>query len=185
MQKAWQEFIDGNDTSFSLIYNTYYKKMIAYGIAIGFCEHLCKDAVQDVFYTICHSRKKLGYVEKVESYLLHCLKNRLFDIYKIRKNIECLCLENSIIDQDTDSIGKIINEENQLLIKGEIERLFKKLKPEQMEVVYCRFYNDLKFNEIAILMNMSTDAVKKLLYRTLKIMSKESKATSAAYNYFP
>ena len=144
MQQTWLEFIDGNDTSFSLIYDVYHKRMIAYGIAIGFCEHLCKDAVQDVFYTICHSRKKLGHVENVESYLLHCLKNRLFDIYKIRKNTECLCSENSIIDQDTDSIGKIINEENQLLIKGEIERLFKKLKPEQKKVIYCRFYHNLK-----------------------------------------
>ena len=179
MKQTWQEFIGGNDTAFSLVYNTYHTNMLAYGIAIGFCEHLCKDAVHDVFCTICHSKEKLGSVENVEAYLLHCLKNRLFDIYKERKKINCICSDSPIIDQDADSMGKIINEENQLLLNREVERLLKKINPKQRKVVYCRFHHNLKFNEIAVMMNMSPDAVKKMLYRTLRLMKQESKAAFA------
>lgn len=177
MKQTWQEFIGGNDTAFSLVYNTYHKNMIAYGIAIGFCEHLCKDAVQDIFCTICHSREKLVHVENVEAYLLHCVKNRLFDIYKDRKRMNSVSYDNPIIDQDADSMGKIINEENQVLIKEEVERLLKKLKPKQRKIVYCRFHHNLKFDEIAVVVDMSADAVKKVLYRSLKLLGQEQEVT--------
>lgn len=182
--QAWHQFIGGDDSAFSLVYETYRKKMCTYGIAIGFCEYLCNDAIQDIFCTLCLNRGKLEHVENVESYLLHCLKNRLFDIYKEQKKLNCTSYDNLIIDQDVDSIGKIINEENQLLINEEVQRLLKKLKPKQRKVVYCRFHHNLKFNEIGVLMDMSPDAVKKLLYRALKIMKQEGNASSTAYNYF-
>ena len=175
---------DTGVTTFTTIYSTYYKKMYTYGIAIGFCEHLCKDAVQDVFCTIFNSKKSLDYVDNVESYLLHCMKNRLFDIYKERKKINCICHDNVIIDQEEDSMGKIINEENQEIIKKQIDRLLKKLESKQRKIVYCRFHHNLKFNEIGGLMDMSPDAVKKLLYRTLKTMRRESEAYSMGYSCF-
>ena len=180
---AWQKFIDGDNDALALIYERYFRKMCSYGIVIGFCEHLCKDAVQDVFCSIYDSRKKLGHVEDVEAYLLKCLKHRLFDIYKERKKINCVNCENLWIDLEDDLIDTIINEENQLMINNEVERLLKKLKPRQREVVYCRFHHNLKFNEIGVLMDMSPDAAKKLLYRTLKVMRREDDASSTAYNY--
>ena len=56
----WQKFInEGDNLSFSLVYNTYVEILYAYGIHLGFRDELCKDAIQDVFYNI--------YVKKSES----------------------------------------------------------------------------------------------------------------------
>ena len=184
MHQTWQEFVRGSDSSFTLVYKTYFKNMIAYGIVLGFCEQLCKDAVQDVFCTIYDSRKKLGDVENVKSYLLQCLKYRLFDIYKKRKKIGCISCDSLIIDLEEDLMNKIIDEENQMLIDKEVERLLNKLPPKQRKIVYCRFHHNLKFNEIAVVMGMSSDATKKLLYRTLKTMRRESDASSRTCSYF-
>lgn len=184
MQQKWQDFVNGDDSSFTIVYKSYFKNMLAYGIVLGFCEHVCKDAVQDVFYSIYCSREKLGYVENVESYLIQCMKNRLFDIYKKRKRLNCITFDNLLIDLEEDLMSKILDEENQILIKKEVERLLKKLPPRQRKVVYCRFHHNLKFNEIAVVMDISSDAAKKLLYRTLKVMRKESESSSRAYNYF-
>ncbi len=98
--------------------------------------------------------------------------------------MDCTSYDNLIIDQEADSIDKIINEENELLVNKEIERLLKKLKPKQRKVVYCRFQHNLKFNEIGVLMDMKPDAVKKLLYRTLKTMRQKSWASTIGSSYF-
>lgn len=180
--QAWQEFIGGDDSAFSLVYETYSKKMSDYGIAIGFCKELCKDAIQDVFCTICLSRKKLGHIENVEMYLLRCLKNRLFDIYKEEKRIRCInCDDVIIIDHDENVLNKITKKENLLLIKEETERLLKKLPPNHRKIILCRFNHNLKYSEIAAIMNMTPDAVKKQLYRSLKLMEQEVKSNSTNY----
>lgn len=178
------ELICNTETGFSSIYETYHKRMYAYGITIGFCEFLCKDAIQDVFYTLYTDKEKLEQVDNVEAYLLHCLKNRLFDIYKDQKRMSCTGYNDLIIDQDVDSISKIINEENKLLRNKEIARLLKKLNPKQRTIIYSRFHHNLKFNEIAVLMNMSPDAVKKLLYRTLKTMKRECRDAAEGCSCF-
>lgn len=147
--------------------------MYAYGISIGFCEHLCKDAIHDVFCTIYQSNNDVGHIESIEFYLLKSMKNRLFDIYKEQKKISCTCYDNSIKDQDADSIGRIINEENQVLKKEIVERLLQKLKSKQRKIIYCRFQYNLKFDEIGVIMDMSADAVKKVLYRSLKQLKQE------------
>ncbi len=172
------------NTGFSSIYETYRKRMYAYGIAIGFCEYLCNDAIQDVFCTLYANKEKLEQVDNVEAYLLHCLKNRLFDIYKDQKRMDCTGYDNLIIDQEADSIGIIINEENELLRNEEIARLLKKLNPKQRKIIYSRFHHNLKFNEIGVLMDMTPDAVKKLLYRTLKTMRQESWASTIGSSCF-
>ena len=178
------ELVCDKDTGFSLIYKTYHKRMHAYGIAIGFCKYLCSDAIQDVFCALYVNQEKLEQVENVEAYLLHCLKNRLFDMYKDQKRMNCTGYNDLIIDQDVDSIGKIINEENELLRNEEIARLLKKLNPKQRTIIYSRFHHNLKFNEIAVLVDMSPDAVKKLLYRTLKTMKRECRDASKGCSCF-
>ena len=177
-------FTDTTNSAFSSIYNAYYSKMYAYGIAIGFCEYLCNDAIQDVFCTLYANKEKLEQVDNVEAYLLHCLKNRLFDIYKAQKRMDCTGYDNLIIDQEADWIGIIINEENELLRNEEIARLLKKLNPKQRKIIYSRFHHNLKFNEIAVLMDMSSDAVKKLLYRTLKSMKRECRDAAKGSSCF-
>lgn len=169
---------DKRNIALSSIYTAYYKKLYAYGVTIGFCEHVCKDAIQDVFCTICNSKKNLECIDSIEPYLLRCMKNNLFDIYKNQKKLNCINYNNNIIDTDLDSINKIISVENQISIKQEVERLLNDLKPRQRKIIYCRFYHNLKFDEIAVLMDMSADAVKKMLYRSLKQLEQETTVTS-------
>jgi RNA polymerase sigma-70 factor (ECF subfamily) len=42
------------------------------------------------------------------------------------------------------------------------------LSEEKQKIIKLRFYEDLKFNEIAEVLNKSEVAVKKMLYRTLE-----------------
>ncbi len=178
------EFTDEiKKSTFTSIYNSHYKKMYAYGIAIGFCEDVCKDAIQDVFCTIYHSNNKLKSVENIESYLLHCMKNRLFDIYNDEKKKHCICCEDNTKKIEENLFDEIIAKENNQLMKKEVDRLLKKLSPDHRKIILCRYNHNLNFDEIAVIMGMTPDAVKKQLYRSLKLMQKDCKLNSATCLY--
>ena len=135
INQTWLKFIEGDDTAFSQIYKAYYKKLHAYGLAIGFNEDICNDAIQDVFLNIFLSRKKINYIENVEFYLIRSLKNRLFDIYKIENKISKVNYDEIIIAQEENVVERIINEENQLLVKEKVEKILKKLKPRHKRII--------------------------------------------------
>ena len=172
---------EADNSTLSLIYSKYYKKMYTYGLAIGFCKHICNDAAQDVFCTICYSRNKLKSVENIESYLLHCMKNRLFDIYKDEKRKRYTDYDDNTNNSEEFFLDKLIAEENRKIIEKKVDRLLRKLPPKHQKIVLCRFNHNLKYNEIAIIMNMTPDATKKQMYRSLKLMEQEAKSESIEY----
>ena len=172
---------EADNSTLSLIYSKYYKKMYTYGLAIGFCKHICNDAAQDVFCTICYSRNKLKSVENIESYLLHCMKNRLFDIYKEERRKHSVDYECCLNNNEEGIVDKLIAEENNRLMKEEVSRLLKKLPPKHRQIILFRFNHNLKYNEIATIMGMTSDAVKKQMYRILKLLEQEIRSTPTSY----
>ena len=176
------ELVHSNNSTFSLIYETYKRKMHAYGIAIGFCEYLCHDAVHDIFSTLFTSKIKLEDIENLEIYLMHSMKNRLFDIYKEEKRKHSIdYMDNLTNYYEEGQADKLIAEENRQLMKEQVHRLLKKLPTKHRKMILCRFNYGLKYNEIAAIMNMTPDAVKKQIYRSLKLMKQEVEPYSTRY----
>lgn len=175
------KFTDSNNSTFSSIYSAYYRKMYAYGISIGFCQHICNDAIQDVFSSLLMSKKTIDNIENLETYLIRCMKNRLFDIYKNEKRKQTIDYEDITEDNEEIFIDKLIAEENRLMMEKEVKRLLKMLPSKHRKIIICRFNYNLKHDEIASIMNMTSDAVKKQLYRSLKLMGEEIKSTTTKY----
>lgn len=170
----WHSFLDGDDSAFSLIYEQFFSKLYAYGLKLGFNEETCKDAIHDVFYNIFLSRKNLRHVDNIEFYLLQSIRNRLFNTYNKEKNTDNIGLESAILDKDELIIERIIKNESELQIKETIEKLLLTLSPKQKKIIHYRYVLNLKYNEIAIIFDMSPDAVKKVVKRSLKKMRDSS-----------
>ena len=176
----WQRYVaDGDESALAYIYEKFSRKMYAYGRAIGFCGHLCKDAVHDVFYTVVQSKNNLKDIKNIEAYFLGSVRNRLFRIFRERK-IESSDNYDSLISEPIESpIDEIISHETQLLMKEEINRLSKKLNSKQRKIVQYRIIQNLKFDEIAKKMDMTSDAVKKQFYRSLIALEPERERISS------
>ena len=71
--KTWHRFIEGNDSAFDELYSQYFKGLFAYGTKLGFDNDSCKDAIQDIFFTIYTSRNKLKHIKNLEFDLLRFL----------------------------------------------------------------------------------------------------------------
>lgn len=178
---AWKLFLEGDDKSFSKVYHAYYSELLAYALNLGFDDERSKDAIQDIFFNIYISRKKLNHIQNIEFYLLKSLKNRLLDIRNLEL-IEIGELQQDYFEENEKIvIEKIIDEEKEIQLKNKLTNLIKTLPPKQRRIIHYRYQLDLNYSEIAEIMNLSTDAVKKNLYRALKKMKGASPSNSLLY----
>lgn len=175
---AWQRFLDGDDASFSELYRHYFNELFAYGLKIGFDDELCKDAIQDVFYKLFTSKDRLSHVQNIEFYLLQSLKNRLYDIYSGEIKINPLNYDDTIQDNENSIIEKIIEKETRLHLEDKIKQSLNILPPKQRKIIYWHYHLNLSFVEIASLLEVKPDAVRKSVYRALQKM-KESRELRA------
>lgn len=173
-KEAWLKFLEGDEISFSELYHAYFNELFAYALKIGFDEETCKDAIQDIFFKIYVSKSKLRHIQNIEFYLLHCLKNRLFDIYNKESKISEINYNDIITENDSNIIERIIKEERELQIENEIIQLLKILPPKQRKIIKYHYQLNLSHTEIGELLDLSPEAVKKSIYRSLKKMKEKS-----------
>ncbi|MFA7492990.1 MAG: sigma-70 family RNA polymerase sigma factor [Proteiniphilum sp.] len=180
---SWQEFLRGDENAFSELYRSYFNELFAYGLKIGFNEEACKDAIQDVFYKIYVSHNQLSHIRNIESYLLHCLKNRLFDIHNLETKIDHIDYDDIITENESNVVEKMIEKETKLLLKDKIKQSLKILSPKQRRIIYYHYQLNLSFDEIAALLDMRPEAVKKSTYRGLQKMRENQQLKNPLFSF--
>lgn len=182
---SWQEFLQGNEDAFSELYCSYFNELFTYGLKIGFNEEVCKDAIQDVFYKIYISRNQLTHVGNIESYLLHCLKNRLFDIHNLETKISNINHNDIILESENSVVERIIEKETKLQRENKIKQSLKVLPPKQRKIIYYHYQLNLSFNEIAAVLEMKPEAVKKSAHRALQKMRENQQLKNPHFTFLP
>ena len=144
----WQRFLEGDDSSFSELYDKYFHELLSYGLKIGFDTEQCKDAIQDLFLKIYASKEKLNHIRNIEFYLLHSLKNKLFDVYHKEIRINRINYEEIILRDSDNIIERLIDDEDQELIKSKIAQSLKTLRPKQSKIIYYYYHLKSAFQEL-------------------------------------
>ena len=156
----WRKFLkDGDEQSFSLIYNRHIDKLYTYGVQLGYHDETCKDAIQDVFFKLFTSRENLKQVNNLGAYLFKSFKNRLIDIARKdskTKNIDHH--ENESFRMEITILDDIIDAENAVSLKSKVDKLLSCLTPLQREAVYLRYMLELTYDEIAELLNINPES---------------------------
>lgn len=165
----WQKFInERDDTSFSLVYNTYVEALYAYGIHLGFRDELCKDAIQDVFYNIYVKKSELKKVKNPTAYLFKSYKYRLIDLARKEAKIENIDSFDDSFTLDITVLENIIDAEESILLKNKVEKLLECLSGQQREAVYMKYMLGLGYDEISEILQINPDSVRKLMYRSME-----------------
>ena len=166
-------FLKGDNNAFSSIYNKYVDELFAYGIGLGFERETLKDAIQDTFFKFYTNKKQLEGVTHLKYYLFRMLKNRLFDIYKSSNKENIVDVTNLPFLIEPSVLDELIANEDKATIETEIKNLLKILTDRQKEAVYLRFIQELEYEEVANLLDMTAPAVRKLISRAIKRMRDE------------
>lgn len=164
------------------LYNEYNDDLFSYGKHLGFEDDIIMDAIHDVFYKLCSSNKSFENIENPKYYLFRALKNRLTDIYWSSKELQ---IESEPINENKEFDDcpfhmnvtvedEIIEEEYLNEIGQKIETMLSCLTNRQREAVYFRYIHEYDYQEIADIMQISVEACRNLISKSLDRLKKLS-----------
>jgi RNA polymerase sigma factor (sigma-70 family) len=170
-QLLWMSFLQGNKEALATIFLLFHDDLYRYGLKLAGNRNLVEDSLQDLFLQLWKNRSHLRQVDNLKPYLFKSFRNHVLD------NVE---LQNPVIHIEIDFehpfevtyspedfiIQQQVTEDNQLKI---VEAL-NNLSSRQREAIYLRYFEDLDFEMIAIIMEMNVQSVRNTLHRGLQAL---------------
>ncbi|MBM7855008.1 RNA polymerase sigma-70 factor (ECF subfamily) [Desulfohalotomaculum tongense] len=149
--------VNGDAAAFLKLSKQYQQPL--YRTAMGMLgnEHDAADAVQDAFLKAYRDIGKLRDPRQFRSWLYRILINRCIDILRQRRRttpVERVWLSDPV--------------ENNIESRVDISQAVAELDEQHRAVVVLRFFQDMKIDDIALVLNCPVGTVKSRLYRALK-----------------
>ncbi|MDO5665730.1 MAG: sigma-70 family RNA polymerase sigma factor [Bacteroidia bacterium] len=165
----------GNDIA--IIYNNYVDDMYTYALYLGFQENDVVDAIQDVFYNLCEAQKNIDEISNIKFYLLKSLRNRLIDLSKIKNHnvsFSRIAHLETVIGETREYVeNRLIEIEEEEQIKQKIKEMLDLLSPRQQEIIYLHFMEGYDYKQVAEIMDMNYDNIRKMIYKSFKLLRKK------------
>jgi RNA polymerase sigma factor (sigma-70 family) len=183
----WIAMRNGSVGAFEQLYDRYFPQLFSY--AMRFCadRDLVKDCLQDFFVEIYQRRDSLSEVQRVKQYLFVSFRHRIMKHLSGRRLMSeplrddyhfevCFSHEDQLIEDQFDAYRK------QQLLKA-----FSNLSSRQKEAIFLRFYENMRYDEIADIMKMKeVKYARTLVYRSLVSLRASVKGKSLTlYSFLP
>lgn len=174
----WNNLKEGDEKSFSLLFEKHYGSLISYGNSLSPFQEKVQDCVQDVFADIWLYRDSLQNNVVVKAYLLSSVRRRIARLYErdhvFRKTTTTDVLEFLFdFSIENDLVEDEITAERVL----HLNKLLNDLPARQKEALYLRYHQGLSVDQIADLLDVNYQSANNLLYRGLLSLRKEWKGS--------
>jgi RNA polymerase sigma-70 factor (ECF subfamily) len=172
---AWQAGGDREEI-FRRIFNTYYRKVHSFFAKRGFPADECQDLVQETFLKVHRGLPTFRYESRFETWLFQIAANLWRNTLRSQSTQKREAQEVSLDQEgepepesggpagangETGALSGVLAEERSRVLNHALAEL-----PSQMRrCVELRVHQDLRYREIAILMEVSIDTVKAHLYQ--------------------
>lgn len=164
----WSRFLTGDDDAYAEIYNTYLEDMYSYGMRFTTDTELLKDCLHDVFVKIYSNRSNLKETDNVKLYLYTALKNTLFNIFQKDKSSYHIDTVEPVFTAEYSMEDRLIADEQEQEAREKMDQILAALTPRQREVIYYRYVEGMKIDEICKIMEMNYQSVQNLIQRSIK-----------------
>jgi len=164
----WHQFKTGESKAFETIYNEFIDHLYSYGIKMSKDHEMVKDAIHDLFINLYNYKIDLKNPEYIEFYLFKSFRRIILDKIKQGQNSREL-EENEDLSFNLSfdlEAEYILDESEQYRVKA-LKALLDSLNPAQKELLYLRFQTGLSYIEIAEILKLKPDTVKKQVQRLL------------------
>lgn len=144
---------NGDDSSFAELVRRHQNHI--YRLAFGYLgeREAAKDTTQEVFLKAYQGLLYFQNDSQFSTWLYSICKNHCLNVLKRQRLQERIELPN----------GNQV--ENTLPLKIRLKGILAELKDEHREIIILRYYQDLKYDQIAKILNISMDTVKVRLFR--------------------
>lgn len=165
----WDAFRYGDESSLKVIFDQYYTPLFNYGHKFSQDDHLIEDALQDLFVKLWKNRNSIKETESVKNYLYKSFRRvllRKLDVQQRKYNF-------TVLEQGLDwsqELGydqTLISRERLEKIRRNLALALEKMSPRQREIIHLRYYEEMEYEEIAELMQLSVSSTYKLVYKAI------------------
>ena len=151
------------------MYNLHIDTLYHYGTKLCKDEEAVKDALQEVFLELFLKRDKIGIApEHLKYWLLLALKRNLIKKLQANRKISHNSQESVDFEPEYSIEFQIIEMEKDAEINSKILYALSQLPDKQKESIYLRFNESLEYSEIAEILEITIESVRKQVYRALK-----------------
>jgi RNA polymerase sigma factor (sigma-70 family) len=172
----WDAFLEGDDKAFAGIYYAFVNPLLTYGKKLTRDHEMLHDVLQDVFMDLYQKRNKHHTsISNPKAYLFIAVKNNLLKKLLQNRKFNGEKLDDSMMGEfnieysfQDQQISREISEEKRMRLQQAIVSL----SPRQKEIIYLRFEEELRYKEIAELMNITIESARKQLYRAFLSLRK-------------
>lgn len=168
-QIVWSRFKQGDQEAFAILYNLHIDQLYHYGTKLCKDTDAVKDSLQELFLELFLNREKIKTTpENLRYYLLLALKRSLIRKLKsgrLDRNHTGDLLE---FEPVYNIESRIIEQEHEKEIQNTLLNALKSLPSKQKEAIYLRFNESLEYNEIASILEITVESVRKQVHRAIK-----------------
>lgn len=170
----WNDFLEGDDKSFTLLYTLYINRLLSYGYKICPVRELVHDAVQEVFLDLFLKRGKAHRtIADLKGYLFASLKH--FILKKMSRQNMIGRGRNDTIREETfmvayDAGDGLEEKERKIEIRLKLLHAIDQLTPREKEIIYLRFEEELDYIQISKILGITVDSCYKEFYRAMKAL---------------
>ena len=161
---TWSRFKTGDRFAFEEIYSEYIDSLFIYGSKISGDKELVEDSIQDLFIDIYRYKIDLKKPESFEFYLYKALKRII--LKKLKKNKQFVQIENTNL-WIFNIEDKYFHDELEESKLRALQKSLNELSENCRELLFYKFYSNLTYKEIGLLLGMKPDTAKKQVYRLL------------------
>ncbi|MEP6595733.1 MAG: sigma-70 family RNA polymerase sigma factor [Ginsengibacter sp.] len=167
--EIWEACKKGDKFSYAIIYRVYFPKLYNYGKKFTDNVEQIEDCIQDIFTNFWFNRQKLLHVKEIQTYLFISFRNNLLKILSRTKNHSSIDTSSEMYGFKTDlSIDHImISTEEMYEQRINFENVIKKLTPRQREAIFFKFYENMSYENISIILGITTKGAYKLIARAI------------------
>ncbi|MBL1408737.1 RNA polymerase sigma factor [Sphingobacterium faecale] len=168
---TWQLFKDGDREAFAFIYNRYTSNLYAYGMRLLQDEEETRDAIHELFVKLWQRRKTIGYTDNIKYYLITSFRNIIYTLKGIENRMPQADLsEAEDFDLSFNLESEFIHKEQSKELSKKLLEALGQLTPRQKEILYLRYFEELSYQEIAVVMDITVKASYKLSARALEAL---------------
>lgn len=167
--EIWRLFKSGDKEAFAILYNLHIDSLYHYGTKICKDEDAVKDTLQELFLELFLKRDVLDLdSEKLKYWLMLALKRNLIKKLQAGRKISYVSVEPTDFDPEYNIEFQIMERERDEELNRRVSIVLNQLPSKQKEAMYLRFNESLEYHEIADILEITVESVRKQVYRALK-----------------
>lgn len=179
----WKRIKAGETQAFHELYLQYADILFSFGSIYSNDQELVKDCIHDLFFDLYKYRKTLSDNDHIRNYLFKSLKRKI----QLPKNGKLKLVYSSKIQEENELKSnffddELLEEREENLVR--IRKAIDGLSDRQQEILNLRFQAGLSYSEIAKLFDISVESARTLIYRSVKTIREELKASNASLILF-